>query len=116
MKLTNYATSRVFLTPKDVGKDCAENINKIAFYLKSNHSNHNREQARVDNITQDDRYISFEEMSNRLKTYSKSITDVENTTLKNKALFGRWLETAFIVCRRDRVSGKALPNRFEDWI
>ena len=55
-------------------------------------------------------------MSNRIKTYSKSITDVENTTLKNKALFGGWLEAAFIVYRRDKMSGKALPNRFEDWI
>ena len=55
-------------------------------------------------------------MSNRIKTYSKSITDIENTTLKNKALFGGWLEAAFIVYRRDKMSGKALPNRFEDWI
>ena len=55
-------------------------------------------------------------MSNCIKTYSKSITDVENTTLKNKALFGGWLEAAFIVYRRDKMSGKALPNRFEDWI
>ena len=52
-------------------------------------------------------------MSNRIKTYSKSITDVENTTLKNKALFGGWLEAVY---RLDKMSGKALPNRFEDWI
>ena len=50
-----------------MGQDCAENINKLNFYLKSNYSNHNREQARVDNIHQDGCYISFEEMSNRLK-------------------------------------------------
>ena len=51
-------------------------------------------------------------MPNRIKTYSKSIIDVENTTLKNKAAF----EAAFIVYRHDKMSGKALPNRFEDWI
>ena len=55
-------------------------------------------------------------MSNRLKTYPKSITEIENTTLKNKILFGGWFSTAFKVYRRNKVSGKALPNRFEDWI
>ena len=54
-----------------MGKDCAENINKLIFYLKSNYSNHNREQARVDNIPQDGCYISFEEISNRLKNSYK---------------------------------------------
>ena len=54
----------------------------MIFYLKSNYSNHNRKQAHVDDIYQNACYISFEEMSNRLKTYSKSITDVKNTTLK----------------------------------
>ena len=105
------------MSRKDTGKDCAENINEMIFYLKNNYSNHNREQACVDNIPQENGCsISFEEMSNRLKTYSKSITDVENTTLKNVALFGGWLSKAFLVYRRDRMSGKALPNRFEDWI
>ena len=49
----------------------------MIFHLKNNYSNHNREQARVDNIPQEDGcFISFEEMSNRLK--------YENTTLKIK--------------------------------
>ena len=55
-------------------------------------------------------------MSNRLKTYSKPITEVENTTLKNKVLFGGWVSTAFKVYRRDKMCGKTLPNRFENWI
>ena len=101
--LTNLPPSRGFFwLVKTLGKDCAENINGIIFYLKKNYSNHNREQVRID-IPQDICSISFEEMPNRIKTYSKSIIDVENTTLKNKAAF----EAAF---------GKALPNRFEDWI
>ena len=87
-QLTNHGPSRVFLTRKDTGKDCAENINEMIFHLKNNCSNHNREQTCVDDIPQEDGCsISFEKMSNRLKTYSKSITDVENTTLKNKASF-----------------------------
>ena len=89
----------------------------MIFCLKCNYSNHNRKQAHVDDIPQNGCYISFEEVSNRLKTYSKSITDVKNTTLKKiKAFFRRWLETAFIVYIRDRVRGKKLPNRFEGWI
>ena len=37
-------------------------------------------------------------------------------TFKNKALLGGWLSKAFLVDRRDKMSGTALPNRFEDWI
>ena len=55
-------------------------------------------------------------MSNCLKTYSKSIAEVENMTLKNKVLFGGWISEAFVVYRRDKLSGKALPIRSEDWI
>ena len=88
----------------------------MIFYLKKNYSTHNREQTHVNDIPQDDCFISFEEMSNRLKTYSKSITEVENTTLKNKVLFEGWFSTPFKVYRRDKTRGKILPNRFEDWI
>ena len=88
----------------------------MIFYLKKNYSTHNREQTHVNDIPQDGCFISFEEMSNRLKTYSKSITEVENTTLKNKVLFEGWFSTAFKVYRRDKTRGKILPNQFEDWI
>ena len=53
-------------------------------------------------------------MSNYLKTYSKSVIEVEN--IKNKILFGGWLSIAVKVFRRDKMRGKNLPNRFEDWI
>ena len=55
-------------------------------------------------------------MSNHLKTYSKSVTEVENTTSKTKVLLRGWLSTAFKVYRRDKTRGKTLPNRFGDWI
>ena len=31
-------------------------------------------------------------------------------------MFGAWLSTAAKVFRRDKMRGKNLPNRFEDWI
>ena len=55
-------------------------------------------------------------MSNYLKTYSRSAIKVENMNLKNKVLFGGWLSTAAEVFRRNKMRGKNLPNRFEDWI
>ena len=79
-ELTNLALSRVFLARKDAGKGSAENIHEMPFYLKKNYSTHNREQAPVDDIPQDDRSVSFEEMSHCLKTYSKSVIEVENVT------------------------------------
>ena len=115
-QLTNPAPSRVFLAHKDAGKGSAENINEMIFFKKRNYSTNNGKQACIDDIPQDGCSISFEEMSNRLKTYSKPITDVENTTLKNKVLFGGWVSTAFKVYRRDKMRGKTLPNRFENWI
>ena len=66
-QLINLAPSRVFLARKDAGKSSAENIHEMLFYLKKNYSTHNREQARIDDIPQDDSF-SFEEMSNYLKT------------------------------------------------
>ena len=65
------------MTCKDVGKSSAENIYEMIFYLKKNYSAHNWEQVPKDGCS-----ISFEELSNRLKTYSKSVTEVENTTFK----------------------------------
>ena len=53
-------------------------------------------------------------MPNYLKAYSKSVVEVEN--VNNKVLFGGWLLTAAKVFRRDKMRGKNLPNRFEDWI
>ena len=55
-------------------------------------------------------------MSDYLKTFSKSVIEDENITLKNKVLLGGWLSTAAKVFRRDKMHGKNLPNRFEDWM
>ena len=86
----------------------------MSFFLKKKYSTQNGEQTRIDNIPQDDRFFSFEEMSNYLKTYSKSVIKFEN--IKNKVLFGGWLSTAAKVFRRNKMRGKNLPKRFQGWI
>ena len=87
-QLTNLASSRAFLSRKNAGKSSAKNIHEMLFYLKKNYSPHNQEQAHTDDILQGDSF-SFEEMSNYLKTYFKSVIEVEIMTLKNKVLFER---------------------------
>ena len=37
-------------------------------------------------------------------------------TLKNKMLLGGWFSAATKVFRRDKMRGKNLPNRFDDWM
>ena len=37
-------------------------------------------------------------------------------TLKNKVLLAGWVLTVTKVFRRDKMRGKDLPNRFEDWM
>ena len=71
------------------------------FHSRKNYSTHTEEQVRIDDIPQDDSF-SFEEMSHYLKSYSKSVIEVENMTLKNKILFGGRLSTAAKVFRRDK--------------
>ena len=88
---------------------------KCFFYLRKNYSPHTANQARIDDIPQDDRF-SLEEMSDYLKTFSKPVIEVENMTLKNKVLLRCWVSTAAKVFRRDKMRGKNLPNRFEDWM
>ena len=61
-QLRNLASLEVFLARKDAGKSRVENIHKIRFYSRKNYSSHTEEQARIDDIPQDDRF-SFEEMS-----------------------------------------------------
>ena len=100
---------------KDDGKRSVEYIYEILFYLRKNYSPHTEERARIEDIPQDDRF-SFEEMSDYLKTFSKSVIKVENMALKNKVLLGSWISTAAKVFIRDKMRGKKLPNRFEDWM
>ena len=90
---------------KDDAKCGVENIYEILFYLKNNYLPHIEEQTFIEDIPQDDRF-SFEEMSDYLKTFSKSVIEVENTTGYQQR--GKYLDA--IKC------AEYLPSRFEDWI
>ena len=54
---------------------------------------------------------SFEAITSYLKTFSKSIKEDENMSLKNKTLIGGWALIASKVYRRENFS-----CRFEDWL
>ena len=53
----------------------------------------------------------FETITSYLKTFSKSIKEDENMSLKNKTLIGGWTLIASKVYRRENLS-----CRFEDWL
>ena len=63
----------------------------MLFYLKNEYLPHNEERAFIEDIPQEDRF-PFEAISNYLKTFSKSIKEVENMSFKNKVLVVRWLD------------------------
>ena len=65
-----------------------ENVHEMLFYLRNNYSPHT--EGRAENIPQDDRF-SFEEMSDYLKTFSKSVIEVKNMTLKINVLLSGWI-------------------------
>ena len=111
-QLRNLAPLRAFLARKNARKSRVENIYEILFYLRKDYSPCTEERARIYKIPQDDRFSS-EEMSDQLKTFSKSVIEVENITLKDKVLLGFWASTAAKVFRRDKIRGKNSPNRFE---
>ena len=85
-QLTDLVPLKVFLVRKDAEKSSVESIYEMLFYLRKNYSPHTEEQARIEDIPQDDRF-SFEEVSDYLKTFSKSIIEVENM-IENKVLLG----------------------------
>ena len=82
--------------------------------MRNNYSPHTEERAFIE----DDRF-SFKEMPGYLKTFSKSVAEVENMTLKNIVLLGGWIVTASKVFRCDKnknMRGKNLSGRFDDWM
>ena len=81
---------------KDAVKNGVESIHEMLFFFRNNHSSHTEEQAFIGDIPQNDRF-SFEEISDYLKTFSKSIRKVKNIGLKNKVLLAGWVSTAVSV-------------------
>ena len=86
------------------------NIDEIIFSLKSQYLTHNDEERTfIEDIPSEENMPSFEAITGYLKTFSKSIKEDENTSLKNKTLMGRWILIASKVYRHENLSG-----RFED--
>ena len=90
-----------------------KNVNKITFYLKNQYLPHNEERGTfIEDIPSPEDRFSFEAISDYLKTFSKSIKENENMSLKNKVLLGGWISTAAKVFRRDKknVCRKFAPS------
>ena len=87
---------------KAVVKNDVKNINEIIFYSKNQYLPHNEERgAFIEDIpNQEDQ--SFKEVSDCLKTFSKSIKENKNMNLKNKTVMGGWVSKAVKVFIRDK--------------
>ena len=108
-ELIDSAPSRVSLISK-VKSAKTMNIDEIIFYLKSKYSAHNEEpRIFIQDIPSEE--PSFESIAGYLKTFSKSVKDDENMSMKNKCLTGGWILMASKMYRREN-----LPYRFEDWL
>ena len=70
-QLRDLVPLKVFLTRKDAAKSGLE-IHEMLFYLRKSYSPYTEDRARIEDIPKDDRF-SFEEMSEYLKTFSKSV-------------------------------------------
>ena len=87
----DLALSRVILIRK-VKNEKMVNIDEIIFYLKSQYLAHNGEQRTfIQDIPSEENMPSFEAITGYLKTFSKSIKEDENMSLKNKTLMGGWV-------------------------
>ena len=101
-QVTDLAPSRVFLARKDAAKN-EKNFNEIIFYLKIQYLPHNDERRTfIEDILNKEDRSPFEEKFDYLKTFSKSMKEVENMSLNNKVSLGGWISTAVKVFRRDK--------------
>ena len=87
---------------KDPAKN-EKNFNEIIFYLKIQYLAHNDERRTfIEDIPNKEDRSPFEEKFDYLKTFSKSMKEVENMSLNNKVSLGGWISTAVKVFRRDK--------------
>ena len=118
-ELIDLAPSTVFLIRKAAIKNAKKmNIDEMIFFLKSRYSTDNRNQITfTQDIPSQKDVPSFEAISDYLKTFSKSMKEDKNMSLKNKVLFGGWISIAAEAYRHDKIiKKKDLPHRFEDWV
>ena len=61
--------------------------------------------------------LTFEEICDSIKNFTKLVGKVENMRPENKALLGGWISTFAKVFRRKKnMFGENLPGRFEHWM
>ena len=90
-QLTDLAPPRVFLARKAAIKN-VKNVMKQCFYLKNQYLPDNEEQRTfIEDIPSQEDILSFEVITDYIETFSKSIKEVENMSLKKKALLGNWI-------------------------
>ena len=116
---TNFYELYEFLIRKAAIKNAKKmNIDEMIFYLKSRYSTDNRNQTTfTQDIPSEKDVPSFEAISDCVKTFSKSMKEDKNMSLKNKVLFGGWISIAAEAYRHDKIiKKKDLLHRFEDWV
>ena len=110
---------RSFLLIRKATKNAKKmDIDEIISYLKSQYLTNNKDQITfVQNFPSIEEVPSFEGIQEELKIIPRYIKDGENMSLRNKALFGRWIAVARMVYKRDKlIEGKNLPQRFDYWM
>ena len=87
-------------------------IDEIISYLKFQYLTSNKDQVTfVKNLPSIEEVIFLKRIQEALKIISEYMKDDENMSLRNKALFGRWMSVARKICKRDKViEGKNLPQ------
>ena len=91
-QLTDLAPARVFLARKAAIKNVKKHVVKHCFYLKNQYLPRNEEQRTfIEDISSQEDILSFEVITDYIKTFSKSIKEVENMSLKKKAFLGSWI-------------------------
>ena len=115
--LIDLAPSTVFKIFKAAIKNGKKmNIDKIKFYLKSRYSTDNKNQITfIQDIPSQEDVHFLEVISDYLKTFSKSMKEDENMSLKNKVLFVACISIAAKAYRNGKiVKKKDVLHRFED--
>ena len=116
-QLTDLAPLKVSLYRKDSVKE-VKNVSEMLSYRTNKYLPHNEERVTyIEDIPSQEDKFTFETILDSIKHFSKSVGEVENMSLKNKALLGGWISTAAKVLRREKnIRAENSPGRFKDWM
>ena len=91
-----------FLARKDAVEE-VKNVNEIICYLKNKYLTHNEEQRPfIEDIPNQEDQFAFKAISDSINFFQNLVGEVENMSLKNKALLGGWISMAAEVFRREK--------------